>query len=88
MNIVTDRGVVRLGFGYTVDKKHRRVTHAYVNLFDGDEELEGVATCSKNDYFTKNEGRKWALKYALESLPRELRAQVWQGYFARLSTGT
>lgn len=87
MNIVTDRGTVHIGFGYTTDKKHRIVTHAYVNLFDGVEELEGVATCSKEDKFTKDEGRKHALKYALENVPRDLRTQIWAGYFARLTTG-
>jgi hypothetical protein len=87
MDIVTDRGKVHVGFGYTTDKKHRIVTHAYVNLFDGVEELEGVATCSKADRFSKETGRKVALEFALQDLPRELRSQIWVGYFARLTTG-
>jgi|WetSurMetagenome_2_1015567.scaffolds.fasta_scaffold271778_3 hypothetical protein len=87
MDIVTDRGSVHLSFGYTTDKKHRTVTHAYVTLFDGVEVLEGVATCSKLDRFSKEVGRKTALSYAIQGLPRELRAQIWTGYFSRLNTG-
>lgn len=43
--------------------------------------LHGHADCSPLDTFLRYEGRKGALQRALETLPRELRAELWASYF-------
>lgn len=51
-------------------------------LLDG--EVVGVAYCSIKDIYSKNTGRKEALKDALDGLgyPRPIRAEFWTEYAA------
>lgn len=41
---------------------------------------EGIAICSATDNFTKETGRKIALRNALQMLSRDERKQVWRQY--------
>lgn len=42
--------------------------------------LVGTSVCSPLDIFLKPDGRKRALKRAIQDLPRELRQQLWESY--------
>lgn len=44
------------------------------------DEIEGVATCSKNDNFNKSKGRVVSLTKAIKHLPKNVRKQFWDVY--------
>jgi len=65
--------------GHTVE------TVVEINLND-EEKLIGNSVCSYRDRFVKEEGRKLALKRALETcFNRSVRTAIWQAYWASKS---
>lgn len=83
MHISTSEGVVTVGFRYGRDSKKRVVTTANVTIPGCLTPFVGQVTCSKQDHFEKEAGRKGALAKAMKPIDREVRAQIWEGYFAR-----
>lgn len=74
--IKTKKGVV---LGHSVE------TVVDVNL-NNDEHLVGNSVCSYKDRFVKEEGRKLAIKRALElCFDKPTRTRVWEAYFASKS---
>ena len=51
------------------------------NLDDG--YTYGLALCAPQDKFVKEYGRKLSLARAIEHMPRDVRAKVWETYLSR-----
>jgi len=45
--------------------------------------VEGLATCAPSDLFQRRIGRKVALKHALQTLPRQIRKEIWEDLWSQ-----
>ena len=45
--------------------------------------LKGVATCSMDDHYCKETGRKVSMRRAIQDLPRQTRKLIWETYLNR-----
>lgn len=45
--------------------------------------ITGVATCNVGDQFNYETGRRLSLARAIAPLPREIRKEIWEQYFAQ-----
>lgn len=91
MLIETKEGKYRVYWRHTnfpKDKKVSTVTICSI-LKDGSiaPAVQGFSTCSREDDFCKDKGRKISLTRALREYPREFRTQIWQAYFKRGNNG-
>ena len=76
---------------YAFNGKQQRVVKTF--LFNGEGKFlaQGKATCSKEDNFCKNTGRKEALRRAFASdktLSKEQRSKFWESYRKDMTKNT
>lgn len=70
-----------LYFKYTTNSKGNRITECFINQ-DKTEIATGRSSCSSKDLFTKQKGKRIALKKALEilGLNKQERGDFWFDY--------
>lgn len=87
MKLATPSDSYRVHFWYEADKLGRRRVRARVHhgecvgkpcskLYH-----EGIATCSRRDFFVRSVGRKLALQKALANYAKEIRKGLWLAYW-------
>ena len=84
-NVVSEGRDLRVTFSYpNKGQTYCAVLDRGIESLDGDTNATihyGFAQCNPKEQFEKNKGRKYALRDALNSMPRENRDVFWQAYF-------
>ena len=78
-NVTHTLGEVRVEFSYPATG----LTKCLIidDIIENDIIAHGYSQCHPNDQFEKNKGRKYALRNALNIIPRIHRKPFWEAYF-------